>query len=133
MNTDQGSQFSAQAFVHAVKEQRCKLSMDGHGAWRDNVFVERLWRSVKYEEVYLRAYDSISPARQGLGQYLTFCNQHRPYSALGSKTPEQVYGDNLTTRLTAALSECREAPLKEWNMLSKQLRPPLAPFSPKPD
>ena len=70
--------------------------------WRDNVFVERLWRSVKYEEGSLRAYDSISAARQGVGRYLTFYNQTRPHRALDGKTPEEVYCDNLTARLTAA-------------------------------
>ena len=63
VNTDQGSQFSAHEFVHVVKDKGCKLSMDGRGAWRDNVFVERLWKSVKYERVYLHAYDSVTDAR----------------------------------------------------------------------
>ena len=76
--------------------------MDGTGCWRDNVFVERLWRSVKYEEVYVRAYNSIREARQGLRRYLTVYSQHRPHRALDGKTPEQMYCDNLTTRLTAA-------------------------------
>ena len=75
--------------------------MDGTGCWRDNVFVERLWRSVKYEEVYLHAYETISAAQQGLARYLAFYNQQRPHRALDGKTPEQVYCDNLTTRLTA--------------------------------
>ena len=88
---------------------------------RDNVFVERFWRSVKYEEVYMQAYDSIRAAHQGLGRYLTFYNQHRPHRALDGNTPEKVYCDNLTTRLTAAWSEHLEAPLKEWNILSKQM------------
>jgi hypothetical protein len=93
------------------------------------VFVERLWRSVKYEEVHLRAYDSISAARQGLGRHLTVYNQNRPHRALDGHTPKQVYCDNLTTRLTAVSSEHREAPLKEWNILSKQLEPPLFAYS----
>ena len=101
-NTDQGCQFTSQAFTGLLKDHGIQISMVGTGCWRDNVFVERLWRSVKYEEVYLRAYDCIRAARQGLGRYLTFYNQHRPHRALDGHTPEQVYGDNLTTRLTAA-------------------------------
>jgi putative transposase len=101
-NTDQGCQFTSQEFTGLLKQHHIAISMDGTGCWRDNVFVERLWRSVKYGEVYLHAYDSISAAHQGLGRYLTFCNQHRPHRALDGNTPEQVYCDNLTTRLTAA-------------------------------
>ena len=76
--------------------------MDGTGCWRDNVFVERLWKSIKYEEVYLHAYETVGAAQQGLERYLTFYNQQRPHRALDGKTPDQVYCDNLTTRLTAA-------------------------------
>ena len=101
-NTDQGCQFTSQEFTGLLKDHGIQISMDGTGCWRDNVLVERLWRSVKYEEVYLRAYDGISAARQGVGRYLTFYNQIRPHRALDGKTPEQVYCDNLTTRLTAA-------------------------------
>ena len=68
-----------------------KISMDGKGAWRDNVFVERLWKSVKYEEVYLRAYDTVSHARASIGRYLDFYNGRRPHSSLGRKTPDQAY------------------------------------------
>jgi putative transposase len=75
--------------------------MDGRGAWRDNVFVERLWRTVKYEEVYLRAYDSVSDARASLGRYLNFYNDRRPYSSLGAMTPEQAYLDHLPQVLAA--------------------------------
>ena len=67
------------------------ISMDGRGAWRDNVFVERLWRSVKYEEVYLKAYDSVGEARASLGRYLAFYNQRRPHSSLGGRTPDEAY------------------------------------------
>lgn len=101
-NTDQGCQFTSQEFTGLLKDHGIQISMDGTGCWRDNVFVERLWRSIKYEEVYVRAYDSIRAAHQGLGRYLTFYNQHRPHRALDGKTPEKVYFDNLTTRLTAA-------------------------------
>ncbi len=91
LNTDQGSQFTGTAFVGLVQEHGIQLSMDGKGAWRDNLFVERLWKSVKYEEVYLHAYDTPAEARQGLGAYFTFYNQGRPHSALDGQTPDMVY------------------------------------------
>ena len=90
-NTDQGSQFTGSAFTGVLKAQDIKISMDGKGAWRDNVFVERLWRSVKYEEVYLCAYDSVSDARASLGQYLDLYNRRRPHSSLDGMTPDQAY------------------------------------------
>ncbi len=92
INTDQGSQFTAQVFVETVKNQGCRLSMDGRGAWRDNVFVERLWRTVKYEHVYLYAFDSVSEARTSIMKYLRWYNQSRPHSNLDRKTPDQMYG-----------------------------------------
>jgi len=91
VNTDQGSQFTADEFVNAVLSQGCKLSMDGRGAWRDNVFVERLWRSVKYERVYLMAYDSVSVARTNIAQYFDWYNSERPHSSLDRVTPAKVY------------------------------------------
>ena len=91
LNTDQGSQFTGTAFVGLVQQHGIQLSMDGKGAWRDNLFVERLWKSVKYEEVYLHAYDSVTEARQGLVRYFTFYNQGRPHSALDGQTPDMVY------------------------------------------
>lgn len=91
MNTDQGSQFTSIDFIKALKNADIQISMDGKGAWRDNVFVERLWRTVKYEEVYLRAYDSVSAARESLGQYLAFYNTRRPHSSLDGQTPDQAY------------------------------------------
>jgi putative transposase len=90
-NTDQGSQFTSMAFTSVLHREKIAISMDGRGAWRDNVFVERLWRSVKYEEVYLRAYGSVSDARASLGRYLTFYNGRRPHSLLDRKTPDHVY------------------------------------------
>ena len=78
-STDQGSEFTSVAFTGLLQEQKITISMDGRDAWRDNVFVERLWRSVKYEEVYLRAYDSVSDARSSLGRYLDFYNSRRPH------------------------------------------------------
>lgn len=97
VNTDQGSQFSAHEFVQAVKDQGCQLSMDGRGAWRDNVFVERLWKSVKYERVYLYAYASVSEARQSIRQYMEWYNRSRPHSSLGKKTPDEAYAVMLPT------------------------------------
>ncbi len=90
-NTDQGSQFTSMAFTAVLHREKIAISMDGRGAWRDNVFVERLWRSVKYEEVYLRAYGSVSDARTSIGRYLTFYNGRRPHSSLDRKTPDQAY------------------------------------------
>ena len=91
MNTDQGSQFTSHAFTERLKAQGIRLSMDGRGAWCDNIFVERLWRSVKYEEVYLHAYESVSAARAGLTRYFQFYNSRRPHSSLAGQTPDQVY------------------------------------------
>ena len=102
VNTDQGSQFTAQAFVHAVKDRGCHLSMDGRGAWRDNVFVERLWKSVKYEQVYLHAYDSVTEARQSIMQYLDWYNRARPHSSLDRQTPDEAYAVMLPTVKLAA-------------------------------
>jgi putative transposase len=96
-NTDQGSQFTCPAFIDVLTKHDIKISMDGKGAWRDNVFVERLWRSVKYEEVYLRAYDSVSEARKRLGAYLDWYNRRRPHSSLDGRTPDQAYFDQQTT------------------------------------
>jgi putative transposase len=90
-NTDQGSQFTSVAFTGLLKANGIAISMDGKAAWRDNVFVERLWRSVKYEEVYLHAYASVAAARAGLGRYLNFYNGVRPHSSLGARTPDQTY------------------------------------------
>ena len=101
-NTDQGCQFTSQEFTGLRKHHGIQISMDGKGCWRDHVFVERLWKSIKYEEVYLHAYETVGAAHQGLAHYLTFYNQTRPHQALDGKTPDQVYSDNLTTRLTAA-------------------------------
>jgi putative transposase len=90
-NSDQGSQFTSLEFTQVLKDAEIAISMDGKGAWRDNVFVERLCRSVKYEEVYLRAYASVSEARASIGSYLGFYNGTRPHSSLGGRTPEQAY------------------------------------------
>ena len=89
-NTDR-ARSSRRGLHRRARRQRHYNSMDGKGAWRDNVFVERLWRSVKYEEVYLRAYDSVSEARASLGRYLDFYNSRRPHSSLDGMTPDQAY------------------------------------------
>jgi putative transposase len=102
VNTDQGSQFTAQEFVDAVIDNGVKLSMDGRGAWRDNVFVERVWRSVKYERVYLRAYDSVSAARRDIAEYIDWYNGERGHSSLDGKTPEQVWQSSLLSLKEAA-------------------------------
>ena len=102
VNTDQGSQFTAHEFVQVVKDRGCKLSMDGRGAWRDNIFVERLWRSVKYERVYLHAYDSVSQARASIMEYVGWYNRLRPHSSLGRKTPDGIYNVMLPTVKQAA-------------------------------
>ena len=90
-NTDQGSQFTSEAFTGLLIKNDIGISMDGKGAWRDNVFVERIWKSVKYEEVYLHAYNTVSEARASIGRYLTFYNTRRPHSSLDRKTPDQAY------------------------------------------
>ena len=90
-NTDQGSQFTSDAFTGLLKASEIQISMDGKGSWKDNVFVERLWKSVKYEEVYLRAYESVPEARTGLGRYFEFYNAGRPHSSLGGMTPDQFF------------------------------------------
>jgi len=90
-NSDQGSQFTSTAFTKVLLDAGVSISMDGKGAWRDNVFVERLWRTIKYEEVYLHAYESVSEARAEIGRYLTFYNSLRPHSSLDRQTPDQAY------------------------------------------
>jgi len=100
-NTDQGSQFTGAAFTDVLADNGIAISMDGKGAWRDNVFVERLWRTVKYEEVYLKAYDSVSEARTSIGRYLDFYNCRRPHSSLDGATPDQAYFTPLPIRMAA--------------------------------
>lgn len=90
-NTDQGSQFTSEVFTGRLKQEGIAISMDGRGRWRDNVFVERIWKSIKYEEVYLHAYASVREARTGIGNYIAFYNTTRPHSSLRGQTPDQVY------------------------------------------
>ncbi len=101
MNTDQGSQFTGAAFIDTLTEHRIQISMDGKGCWRDNVFVERLWKSIKYEEVYLHAYDSVSHAKASLAKYIGFYNAGRPHSSLDGRTPDDVYFSSLPAKLAA--------------------------------
>jgi len=101
-NTDQGCQFTSLEFTGLLKTNNIQISMDGKGCWRDNVFVERLWRSVKYEEVYLYAYNCVNDAKRGLEKYFRLYNQERPHSSLDDKTPDEFYYDNLPALLKAA-------------------------------
>ena len=101
-NTDQGSQFTSTDFTGLLLDNEIAISMDGRGAWGDNVFVERLWRSVKYEEVYLRAYDTVAEARRLIGRYLDFFNSKRPHSSLGARTPDSVFFGNAPKVAAAA-------------------------------
>ena len=102
MNTDQGSQFTSSAFTDVLKDHGIEISMDGRGQWRDNVFVERLWRTVKYDDVYLKAYETVSAARAGIAAFLDFYNCGRPHQAHGGKTPDMVYFDSLAPLRAAA-------------------------------
>jgi putative transposase len=90
-NTDHGSQFTSLEFTSVLNRAGAAISMDGKGAWRDNVFVERLWRTIKYEEVYLKAYDSVSEACVSISRYLKFYNSGRPHSGLDGRTPDEAY------------------------------------------
>lgn len=101
-NTDQGSQFTSMAFTQLLIQNDIKISMDGKGAWRDNVFVERVWKSVKYEEVYLHAYASVPEARASLGRYLNFYNTKRPHLSLDRQTPDRAYFNAMSPILAAA-------------------------------
>ena len=92
-NSDQGCQFTSEDFTDVLKDYGIKISMDGKGRWMDNVFIERLWRSLKYEEVYLKAYDTVSQATQGIGDWMNFYNQDRRHASLDRMTPDQVYYD----------------------------------------
>ncbi len=90
-NTDQGSQFTSAEFTDVLKTHGIRISMDGKGCWRDNVFVERLWRTVKYEEVYLKAYDTVSAAKASLATFFDYYNRRRPHQSLDDETPDAIY------------------------------------------
>ena len=97
-NTDQGSQFTSEAFTQTLQEQRVQVSMDGKGRYLDNIFVERLWRSIKYEEVYLKAYQTVAEARTGINAYLEFYNRQRPQQALGYRAEVYQHGQEVPAR-----------------------------------
>lgn len=101
-NTDQGSQFTSAPFIEILKSHDIDISMDGKGRWLDNAFIERLWRSVKYEDVYLKAYGSIAEARQGLRKYFEFYNCSRRHQSLDRRTPDDVYWSTLPQKKVAA-------------------------------
>jgi len=101
MNTDQGSQFTGADFIGALQANQTQISMDGRGCWRDNVFVERLWKSIKYEEVYLHAYDSVAQAKASLTRYIRFYNSQRPHRSLDGQTPDTVYFSSPPAKLAA--------------------------------
>ena len=102
VNTDQGSQFTATDFTDVVLKAGCKLSMDGRGAWRDNVFVERLWRTIKYEHVYKHVYASVADARTLIGRHIDWYNTQRPHSSLQDQTPVEAYRASLPKSALAA-------------------------------
>jgi putative transposase len=120
LNTDQGSQFTGTAFVGVVQQHGIQLSMDGKGSWHDNLFIDRLWKSVKYEGVYLHGYDSVTEAQRGLACYFTFYNQGRPDTALDGQTPDMVYFAPLPQRKTAQ-HEPGRASFKKLTFLSSSL------------
>ena len=101
-NTDQGPQFTSDAFTQTLQERGIRVSMDGKGRYLDNIFVERLWRSIKYEEVYLKAYQTVAEARVGINAYLEFYNRRRPHQSLGYRTPAQVYQKGQAEKRVAA-------------------------------
>jgi len=100
-NTDQGSQFTSAEFTTLLTQNGIAISMDGKGAWRDNVFVERLWKTIKYEEVYLHAYDTVADAKAGLARYIDFYNRRRPHRTLDGVSPDAVYFNSLPVLLAA--------------------------------
>jgi putative transposase len=102
VNTDQGAQFTSAEFIEALTRRGIRISMDGKGSWRDNVFVERFWRTVKYEEVYLKAYDSVRQARESIGCFIKFYNSRRPHASLDRMTPDEVYFKSLPALLKTA-------------------------------
>ena len=101
-NSDQGSQFTCEGFTRVPRDHGVAISMDGRGRWLDNVLIERLWRSVKHEEVYLKAYENLTEARRELGAYFDFYNRRRRHQGLNDRTPDEVYWSTLRPQATAA-------------------------------
>lgn len=101
-NTDQGSQFTAEVFTETLRTRDISISMDGKGRWMDNVFIERLWKSVKYEDIYIKAYGSMTEVRKGLASYFKFYNEKRWHQNFDRKTPSMVYSDSLALKQAAA-------------------------------
>src|SRR3712207_5645900 len=108
-NTDQGSQFTSLAFTQVLKAAGVRIPMDGRGRWMDNVFIERLWRSMKYECIYLNAFETGSEARVGIGRWIGYYNAARPHSALGGLTPEEAYAGPMNPAEPARRDEERLA------------------------
>ena len=109
-NTDQGVQFTSTAFLDELSSQGVRISMDGKGRFLDNIFIERLWRSLKYEEIYIKAYGSVAEARQGIGAWLRFYNDQRPHQALGYRTPRAIYEGQACEYVDNASASLRDAP-----------------------
>jgi putative transposase len=125
-NTDQGVQFTSAAFVDELAGRSVRISMDGKGRYLDNIFIERLWRSLKYEEVYIKAYGSVAEARRSLGEWLAFYNNVRPHQSLAYRTPREIFEgiacehmDNASASLRAApaLPTCSQAHLPEKEVI----------------
>ena len=112
-NTDQGSQFTSLEFTQVLQEHGVKISMDGKGRYNDNIFVERLWRTVKYEEVYLKAYANASEAKRELGTYLRFYNDQRPHQALGYRTPAEVFHQVTDVGEEGAVHQAKDSPIDQ--------------------
>ena len=129
-NTDQGSQFTAQDFQAPLKEARIRISMDGRGRWMDNVFVERLWRSIKYEEVYLHAYESIKEARTLIGRWFNFYNYQRPHQSLDYKTPYQIYEEGSQSRLVRSATDAELLTTPQPGISLIESTPPVMVSSP---
>ncbi len=121
-NTDQGAQFTSAAFTGLLQQHGIAISMDGRGCWRDNIFVERRWRSIKYEEVYLHADASVPEAKAGIGRYLTQYNSARRHSSLGDQTPDEAYFTPLPLR---AAAQCSLRQLADPVSLYREAGPPL--------
>jgi len=120
-NTDQGAQFTSEAFTGLLEQHGVKISMDGKGRYSDNLFIERLWRTVKYEEVYLRAYQDGKEARVGIGDYFRFYNTERPHQALGYRTPAEVFTSSLVAIAQADMLESLSADTQRTAGLSLNL------------